>query len=106
MIAALSLLVKFGPWIGMALAGLAALFVHKNAQVKIAAAGQQVAQAQTAAASAKTQVAETENAEAQANATAAQAGADSLKGKEDVTNTVAAMPDGAAASELRNDWTK
>lgn len=62
-------------------------------------AGKQVAEAQT-------QVANVQNAEAQANATAAQAGADSLKEKVNVTNDVSALPTGAAASELRNDWTK
>lgn len=106
MIAMLGILSNIWPFL---LAGgglLFGLFSHLNAKAKTAAAGQQVAQAQTVAAAAKTQVAETENAEAQANAAAAQAGADSLKGKEDVTNTVAAMPSGAAASELRNDWSK
>lgn len=62
-------------------------------------AGRQVAEAQTA-------IAQTNDATAQANATAAQAGADSLKEKVNVTNDVAAMPSGAAADELRNDWTK
>lgn len=62
-------------------------------------AGKQVAEAQT-------QIANVQNAEAQANASAAQAGADSFKEKVNVTNDVSALPTGAAASELRNDWTK
>lgn len=104
MIAALSLLVKFGPWIGMALAALAALFVHKNAQVKIAAAGQQVAQAQTSVAQAQTQVAEQQDADAQANATAAAAGAQALKERTNAENDIAALPVGAAASQLLDQW--
>jgi hypothetical protein len=82
------------------------VFKHFQANAKIATAGQQVAQAQTAVAQAQTTVAQVNDAASQANATAAQAGAESLKEKVNVTNDVAAMPAGAAADELRNDWTK
>jgi hypothetical protein len=64
------------------------VFKHFQANAKIATAGQQVAQAQTAVAQAQTTVAQVNDAASQANATAA------------------AMPAGAAADELRNDWTK
>lgn len=106
MIAMLGILSNIWPFL---LAGGGILFgvlSHFNAKAKTASAGQQVAQAQTVAADAKTQIAETHDAEAQANAAAAQAGADSIKEKADVKNDVAAMPPGAAASELRNDWTR
>lgn len=106
MIALLSLLGSAWPYL-LAGASLAfGVFTHLNSKAKVATAGQQVAQAQTTAAQAQTQIAEAHDAEAQANATAAQAGADSIKEKANVTNDVAALPIGAAASELRSDWTK
>lgn len=106
MIAILGMLGSVWPYLLAGGAALFAVFTHLNAKSKVAAAGQQVAQAQAAVAQAQTQVAQTNDAAAQANATVAQAGADSLKEKVNVTNDVAAMPDGAAAAELRSDWVK
>lgn len=102
----IALLLQFGPWIVGALGVVGGLLMHWRASSQVAAAGQKVAEAQTVVAQAQTQIAETHDAEAQANATAAQAGADSLKEKVNVTNDVAAMPAGAAADELRSQWSK
>lgn len=82
------------------------VFGHLRAKSAEAVAGQKVAEAQTSAARAQTQIAEAHDVEAQANAVAAQAGADSVKEKVNVTNDVSAMPAGAAADELRSDWTR
>lgn len=106
MIAILSLLGSTWPYLVAAGSLLFALFTHLNGKAKVATAGQQVAQAQASVAQAQTTVAQVNDAAAQANTKAAQAGADSLKEKVNVTNDVAAMPDGAAAAELRSDWTK
>lgn len=106
MIAILSLLGSAWPYLLAGGSVLFALFTHLNGKAKVAAAGQQVAQAQASVAQAQTTIAQTNDAAAQANATAAQAGADSIKEKTDATNAVASMPAGAAADELRNDWSK
>lgn len=102
----ITLLLQFGPWILAALGIAGGLLTHWHATARVAAAGQQVAQAQTAVAQAQTTVAQANDAAAQANATVAQAGAESLKEKVNVTNDVAAMPDGSAADELRSSWVK
>jgi hypothetical protein len=77
----------------------------KQAQTTVARAGQKVAEAQAGAAQAQTQTAEVRDAAAQANATASAAGAQASTERENAENDIAAMPAGAAASELRNDWT-
>jgi predicted homoserine dehydrogenase-like protein len=92
---------------GVALAAaIAAIFSHLSATAKVAVADKKVADAQAAVAQAQTTVAQANDAAAQANAKAAQAGAESLKEKVNVTNDVAAMPAGAVADELRDDWSK
>lgn len=102
----LTLILQFWPWIVTALAGVFALLTHANSRAKIAAADQKVAEARTGAAQAQTQVAEVHDAEAQANAVAAQAGAQALKERTDVENDVAALPSGAAAQQLRDEWSR
>lgn len=102
----IALLLQFAPWIIAALGVVGGLLTHWHATAKVAVAAQKVAVAQIAVAQAQTTVAQANDAAAQANATAAQAGAESLKEKVDVTNDVAAMPAGAAADELRDQWSK
>lgn len=102
----IALLVQFGPWIATALAGIFALITHLNGKAKVAAADQRVAEAQTVAQQAKTDTAEARDAEAQANAAAAQAGAQALEERTDVENDVAALPSGAAAQQLRDEWSR
>lgn len=99
MIAILSLLGKLWPFLLAGGGVLFGVFSHMSAKSTKAAAGQSVAEA-------KTQVADDQNAEAQANAQAAKAGAESFKEKVNVQNDIAALPTGAAASELRSDWSK
>jgi hypothetical protein len=106
MTAALALILKFGPWIGMALSALFVAFTRANAKSKVAAADQKVAEAQTSAAQAQTQTAEVRDAEAQANAAAARQGAAAQKERTDVESDVAALPAGAAADQLRNEWSR
>jgi hypothetical protein len=106
MTAALALILKFGPWIGMALSALFVAFTRVNAKSKVAAADQKVAEAQTSAAQAQTQTAEVRDAEAQANAAAAQQGAVAQKERTDVENDVASLPAGSAADQLRNEWSR
>jgi hypothetical protein len=102
----IELLLKAGPWIGVALAALFAAITHFNAKAKVASANQKVAEAQTTAEQAKTQTAEVRDAEAQANAAAAQQGAVAQKERTDVENDVAALPAGSAADQLRNEWSR
>ncbi|WP_227242373.1 hypothetical protein [Paraburkholderia caribensis] len=78
----------------------------KNADTKVAQAGQQVAQAQATTAQAQEQVAQTNNAEAQANAAAAQAGAQATKERSDAESTVDALPAGGAAQQLLDEWAR
>lgn len=78
----------------------------KQADTKVAQAGQAAAQAQADAASARVEAAQTNNAEAQANAAAAQAGAQATRERNDVENDVRALPAGGAAEQLRDDWAR
>jgi hypothetical protein len=102
----IALLLQFGPWILTALAGVFALITRANSKAKVAAAGQKMAEAQTSAAQAQTQTAEVRDAEAQANAAAAQQGATAQKERTDVENDVATLPAGAAADQLRSEWSR
>lgn len=109
MTALLGLLGSAWPYIAsgaVAVLGLLYAFVKgKNADTKVAQAGQQVAQANQATAQANTQTAQERVADAQATATAALAAADSVKERANVENDVASLPAGAAADQLHNDWT-
>lgn len=113
MIAILGMLGSTWPYLLAGAGVLWGVFKHLQSNSKDAAADKKVAQAQTAVAQAQTAVAQAQttlaqanDASAQANATAAQAGAESLKEKVNVTNDVTSMPAGAAAAELRSDWSK
>ncbi|WP_245641413.1 hypothetical protein [Paraburkholderia bannensis] len=75
------------------------MFRHQQAKAATAAAGEQVAQANQ-------KVADNQNAEAQANAAAAQAGAKAVSGASNAQSDVDALPDGGAASELLNEWSR
>jgi hypothetical protein len=109
MTAILGLIGSAWPYIAsgaVAVLGLLYGFVKsKTADTKVAQAAQRIAEANQATAEAKTQTATVRDAEAQANAAAAQAGANSVKERADVENDVASLPTGAAAGQLRDDWT-
>jgi len=99
MTALLAILAKAWPFL-VAAAGIAFGWIrHQQAKTATAVAGQQVAQAQIAAA-------QVQASAAQSNAEAAQASATAIKEKTDVQNATAALPAGAAAVELRTDWSR
>lgn len=75
------------------------MFRHQQAKAATAAAGEQVAQANQ-------KVADNQNAEAQANAAAAQAGAKAVSGASNAQSDVDALPDGGAASQLLDEWSR
>lgn len=87
------------------LAGLVVTYLgRKSAEAKVAQATQKVAEANAATERARAQTAAVRDAEAQANAAAAMAGAKSMKERANVENDVASLPAGAAAEQLRNEW--
>jgi hypothetical protein len=102
----LSLILQFGPWAIAALAAVFGFTRHQQAKTATAQAQQKVAEAQSAVEQAKTQTAEVRDGEAQANAAAARAGAEASKERTHVENDVAALPAGAAAIELRDEWSR
>jgi hypothetical protein len=102
----LSLILQFGPWVIAALAAVFGFTRHQQAKTAAAQAKQTVAEANAAVQQAKTQVAEARDGEAQANVAAARAGADASKERTHVENDVAALPAGAAAIELRDEWSR
>lgn len=103
-----SLIAKFWPVIvGVLGLGGGALFGWagtKSADTKVAKAGQSVAEAQKGVAQAQAQVAAVGQSEAEANAAAAQADAKATQERIDAENDVNALPNGAAAEQLRNQW--
>ncbi|WP_045454216.1 hypothetical protein [Caballeronia cordobensis] len=102
----LSLILQFGPWVVAALAAVFGFTRHQQAKTATAQAKQTVAEANAAVQQAKTQIAEARDGEAQANAAAARAGAEASKERTRVENDIAAMPSGAAADELRDQWSR
>ncbi|WP_157664434.1 hypothetical protein [Bordetella genomosp. 9] len=87
------------------LAGMVVSYLgRKSAQVQVAQAAQKAAEADAAMERAKAQTAAVRDAESQANASAAMAGAQSMKERANVENDVASLPAGAAAEQLRNEW--
>ena len=105
-----SLIAKFWPLIvGLLGIGGGALFgwaKTKSADTKVAKAGQSVAEAQKGVAQAQAQAAAVGQSEAEANSAAAQAGANAIKEKTDAENDVNALPNGGAAQQLRDQWTR
>lgn len=94
-----ALLLKFGPWVLGLLGILFGMFRHQQAKTATAEAGQRIAEAQAKTAAVK-------KSEAEANAIAAQAGADAAQERANVENTVSSGHPGAAADELRSQWSR
>lgn len=95
----IAMLIKFGPWVLGLLGILFGMFRRQQAKTATAEAGQKIAQAQAMTAT-------VQKSEAEANATAAQAGADAAQERANVESNVASGKPGAAADELRSQWSR
>lgn len=97
MTAAITLLVKFGPWLGMALAALAAWISHKNSVAKVATAQASVAQVITT-------IAEVKTAEATASAAVSEASKQAVQNVSDAAAVVASATDAENRKALQDEF--
>lgn len=85
-------ILKLGPWLAGLVGIIAGLFLRQ--------------QAKTTTAEAKQEVAEVKQQDAEKQAVAAQSGADAVKERTHVENTIAAAPAGDSAAKLRDQWSR